>query len=103
MQFTVRFWTSHIFAAYDARGKLVAGDPARPLPVRSTPFPEDVASSAFPSRLAARFAIADLLGHPLGRLAAEELGFIDALLSETLVRDHVVNRVRERFQKGRGS
>ena len=35
MQFTVRFWTSHMFAAYDSRGKLVAGDPARPLPVRS--------------------------------------------------------------------
>ncbi|KAK9826398.1 hypothetical protein WJX81_007908 [Elliptochloris bilobata] len=33
-QFTVRFWTSHTFAAYDARGKLVAGDPVRPLPVQ---------------------------------------------------------------------
>ena len=34
VQFTVRFWTTHTFAAYDSRGKLVAGDPARPLPVR---------------------------------------------------------------------
>ena len=67
------------------------------------PFPEAPAEVAFPSRLAARFAIADLLGHPLGRLGREELGFIDALLSERLVRDHVVTRVRERFQGGRGS
>ncbi len=34
LQFTVRFWTTHTFAAYDAKGKLVAGDPDRPLPVR---------------------------------------------------------------------
>lgn len=71
--------------------------------VRSTPFPEAPAEVAFPSRLAARFAIADLLGHPLGRLGPEDLGFIDALLSETLVRDLIVSRVRVRFQKGRGS
>lgn len=51
----------------------------------------------------AALTIADLLGHPLGRLGPEDLGFIDALLSETLVRDLVVSRVRERFQKGRGS
>lgn len=71
--------------------------------VRSTPFPEMPTDAAFPSRLAARFAIADLLGHPLGRLGSEDLGFIDALLSETLARDLIVSRVRGRFQKGRGS
>ena len=71
--------------------------------LRSTPFPETPTETAFPSRLAARFAIADLLGHPLGRLGPDDLGFIDALLSETLVRDLVVSRVRERFQRGRGS
>ena len=93
------------------RAALSGGD--RPLPslppgaaavaLRSTPFPETPTETAFPSRLAARFAIADLLGHPLGRLGPDDLGFIDALLSETLVRDLVVSRVRERFQKGRGA
>jgi hypothetical protein len=93
------------------RAALSGGD--RPLPslppgasalvVRSTPFPEAPTDTAFPSRLAARFAIADLLGHPLGRLGPDDLGFIDALLSETLMRDHIVSRVRERFQGGRGS
>jgi hypothetical protein len=71
--------------------------------VRSTPFPEALTDAAFPSRLAARFAIADLLGHPLGRLGRDDLGFIDVLLGETLVRDLVIRRVRERFQGGRGS
>ncbi len=37
LQFTVRFWTTHTFAAYDAKGRLVAGDPDRPLPVRPPP------------------------------------------------------------------
>ena len=93
------------------RRALSGGD--RPLPslspgatamaLRSTPFPETPTDAAFPSRLAARFAIADLLGHPLGRLGPEDLGFIDTLLSETLVRDLIISRVRDRFQKGRGS
>ena len=65
--------------------------------VRSTPFPDLAAEPAFPSRLAARFAIADLLGRPLAKLSAEDLGFIDALLGETLVRAEVLARVRGRF------
>jgi len=35
VQFTVRYWTTHTFAAYDAKGRLVAGDPNHLLPVRS--------------------------------------------------------------------
>lgn len=87
------------------RATLSGGD--RPLPslppgaagvaVRGTPFPDPVPEPAFPSRLAARFAIADLLGRPLAKLSAEDLGFIDALLSETLARDAVLARVRGRF------
>jgi transposase-like protein len=92
---------------------VLSGGGDRPLPslplgaatmaVRSTPFPERPAEAAFPSRLAARFAIADLLGRPLAKLTAEDLGFIDALLSETLVRDTVIARVRDRFSGERTS
>lgn len=71
--------------------------------VHSTPFPDGSADAAFPSRLAARFAIADLLGRPLAKLTVEDLGFIDALLSETLVRDTVIARVRGRFAGERKS
>lgn len=72
--------------------------------VHGTPFAEGPAdAAAFPSRLAARFAIADLLGRPLAKLTAEDLGFIDALLSETLVRATVIARVRGRFGGGRKS
>ena len=71
--------------------------------VRTTPFPEAPADLTFKAPIAARLAIADLLSRPLGTLAADERAFIDALLSETLERDAVMGRVRERFRKGRGS
>ena len=69
----------------EATGRLPSLPPgAVAMALRSTPFPEAPTDTAFPSRLATRFAIADLLGHPLGRLGPEDLGFIDVLLSETL-------------------
>ena len=73
------------------------------IPVRRTPFPEAAAQTAFPTPLAARFAIADLVGQPLGRLDPQDLAFIDALLAETLERDVVTTRVRERLKRGGGS
>ena len=50
-----------------------------------------------------RDGMSDLLGRPLAKLTAEDLGFIDALLSETLVRDTVIARVRDRFSGERTS
>ena len=76
---------------------------AAAMAVRTTPFPEAPADLTFKAPIAARLAIADLLSRPLGTLAADERAFIDALLSETLERDAVMGRVRERFRKGRGS
>ena len=76
---------------------------AAAMPVHTTPFPETAADLTFKSPIAARLAIADLLSRPLSTLSPDDRAFIDALLSETLERDAVMGRVRERFRKGRGS
>jgi hypothetical protein len=73
----------------DARS---ASPPSRPF-VDPDPFRELV----YPSAIEAKRAIADLLGVPLGRLAAEERAAIDAILGETLERGVVLARVRARF------
>jgi hypothetical protein len=73
----------------DARS---ASPPSRPF-VDPDPFRELV----YPSAIEAKRAIADLLGVPLGRLAAEERAAIDAILGETLERAVVLARVRARF------
>jgi len=76
-------------AVTDARS---ASPPSRPF-VDPDPFRELV----YPSAIEAKRAIADLLGVPLGRLAAEERAAIDAILGETLERAVVLARVRARF------
>ena len=76
-------------AVADARS---ASPPSRPF-VDPDPFRELV----YPSAIEAKRAIADLLGVPLGRLAAEERAAIDAILGETLERAVVLARVRARF------
>jgi hypothetical protein len=93
------------------RAAVAGGD--RPLPslppgaasatVPRTPFPEPPADVAFPTPLAARLAISVQLSRPLGSLPEPDRAFIDALLAETLDRDAVASRVRERFRTtGRG-
>ena len=54
VQFTVRYWTTHTFAAYDAKGRLVAGDPNHLLPVRSAASFPAFTCSAHAGRLFAR-------------------------------------------------
>lgn len=49
--------------------------------------------------LAAKLAIADYLGRPLARLAAEDLGTINALLERTLERRTVIACVRGYFRE----
>ena len=66
--------------------------------MRCTPFPEPAADTVFATPLAARFAIADQLGLPLGRLYEAGRAFITALLVETLDRAMIADRVREHFQ-----
>jgi len=88
------------------RAVLTGGD--RPMPslppaaaaasARRTPFPEPAVETAFATPLAARRAIADQLAMPLGRLPEPDRAFIDALLGETLDRQLIAARIRERFQ-----
>jgi len=52
----------------------------------------------FPSILAAKLAIADYLGRPLAKLAAEDLDYIEALLKETLERRTIITCVRGYFR-----
>ena len=75
--------------------------PTLPAAVPGTvPFddPDPFRELRFPSVLAAKLAIADYLGRPLAKLAAEDLGYIDALLKETLERRTIITCVRGYFR-----
>ena len=75
--------------------------PTLPVAVAGTvPFddPDPFRELRFPSILAAKLAIADYLGRPLAKLAAEDLGYIDALLQETLERRTIITCVRGYFR-----
>ena len=75
--------------------------PTLPAAVPGTvPFddPDPFRELRFPSVLAAKLAIADYLGRPLAKLAAEDLGYIEALLEETLERRTVITCVRGYFR-----
>ncbi|HEX6144239.1 MAG TPA: IS481 family transposase, partial [Geminicoccaceae bacterium] len=86
-------------AALTGHPELEAVADARPAPVPSRPFadPDPFREFVYPSALEAKRAIADLLGVPLGQLAAEERAAIDAILHETLERGLVLTRVRAYF------
>ena len=66
----------------------------------AVPFndPDPFRELRFPSTLAAKLAIADYLGRPLAKLAVEDLGYIEALLKETLERRTVIACVRGYFR-----
>lgn len=91
------------------RAAVTGGD--RPLPslppttaglsVRRTPFPEPAIETAYPNGLAARGAIADQLGRPIGAMNAGDRAFINELLGETLDKKMIAARIRERFQARR--
>ena len=79
---------------------------AAPMPLLSAvtpavvPFtdPDPFQELRFPSVLAAKLAIADYLGRPLAKLTATDLGYIEALLKETLERRTVITCVRGYFR-----
>jgi hypothetical protein len=86
------------------RAALDGGEELSPLPgiapaVRTRPFETTPAGSSYPNAVAAKLAIADALGLPLGRLPEEQRAWIDALLHETLDRAAVLGRVQEHFRK----
>ena len=87
------------------RAALSGGD--RPLPslpastagltVRKLPFPEPVLETAYATKLAARTAIADQIGRPLGSLPHEDRVYIDEMLDETLDKARITEAVRAHF------
>ena len=66
----------------------------------AVPFngPDPFQELRFPSILAAKLAIADYLGRPLAKLAAEDLDYIEALLKQTLERRTIITCVRGYFR-----
>jgi hypothetical protein len=85
-------------AALDGPAPVVIAPAAIPVTV---PFndPDPFRELHFPSVLAAKLAIADYLGRPLAKLAAEDLGTINALLERTLERRTVIACVRGYFRE----
>ena len=62
------------------------------------PFHADTPEDQYPSRIAAKLAIADEIALPLVKLEADDRAFIDQLLAETRVRHVVLAQVREYFR-----
>ncbi len=85
-------------AALDGPAPMVIAPTAVPV---SVPFndPDPFQELHFPSVLAAKLAIADYLGCPLAKLAAEDLDTINALLARTLERRTVIACVRGYFRQ----
>jgi hypothetical protein len=75
-------------------------DPPAALPVAKVTFtdPDPFQTLTFPSPIAAKRAISDELGLALAKLGADDRAFIDALVQETLVKNTVLARIRERFK-----
>lgn len=79
----------------EAVGSLVdAGQSLSPLVRRPFEDPDPFHEPAFANPIAAKRAIADAFGTPLGRLSPEQRAAIDAILCETLERRAVLARVR---------
>jgi hypothetical protein len=60
--------------------------------------PDPFQELTFPSALAAKRAIADLLAMPLARLPQAQLEALNALLAETLIKKTIFDYVRHHIQ-----
>ena len=71
------------------------------IPLVRTPFndPDPWQQLTYPNTLEARRGIAQLLERPLGKLARDDLQFVDALLTRTLDKADIEAAVRSRFRK----
>ena len=79
---------------------LIAADTAPGIPMQ--PFePTPAPDVCYPTKTAARLAIADELARPLAKLSEQDLQFINNLLKETLERSIVLAHVRDYFRKTR--
>ena len=59
--------------------------------------PDPFQELAFANAIAAKLAIADLLGKPLAKLAPEQLAQIDVILERTLSKEEVFSQIRDYF------
>jgi hypothetical protein len=69
-----------------------------PLPVRPFADPDPFQEFTFPSRLAAKRAIADWLMKPLAKLTPAQLAAIEAILDGTLAKAEVMAQVKQLLQ-----
>jgi hypothetical protein len=65
--------------------------------------PDPFQEFTYPNVIAAKLAIANLLGQPLAKLAPEQRQFIDELLSESLNKKVIIERVERYFYPSRFS
>ena len=72
--------------------------PSQELPMKPFDDPDPYLEFVYPTRLAAKLAIADYLGQPLAKLQAEQREFITALVGENLTKKVILEQVREYFQ-----
>jgi hypothetical protein len=68
------------------------------LPVQPFIDPDPFQQWTFPTRVAAKLAIADALGLPLAKLPPEQLAAIDTLLTQTLQKQDVLAYIRTAIQ-----
>jgi hypothetical protein len=68
------------------------------LPVQPFVDPDPFHQLTFPTRVAAKLAIADYLGLPLAKLPTEQLAAIDTLLTQTLQKQDVLAYIRTAIQ-----
>ncbi|QLJ17323.1 transposase (plasmid) [Pseudomonas putida] len=72
--------------------------PAVPMELPRQPFDAEAHEYHFPSVIAGKLAIANELAQPLAKLSDEDQAFIHQVLSETLIRRVVLERVRGYFR-----
>ncbi|RMN95669.1 Integrase, partial [Pseudomonas cannabina] len=72
--------------------------PAVPVELPRLPFDAEAHEYHFPSVIAAKLAVANELAQPLAKLSEEDQAFIQQVVSETLIRRVVLERVRSYFR-----
>ena len=73
-----------------------------PTVVARQPFDAQAHEYHYPTTILAKLAIAEELARPLSKLSPEDRGFLDKVLSETLNRRIVMERVRAYFRQQKG-
>jgi hypothetical protein len=85
-------------AALDGQSVVALPDDLLDIPKQVFTDPDPFEEFAFPTRVAAKLAIADYLNLPLAKLPQEQRDEIDSYLSRTLKKDEVIEYVRTQIQ-----